>query len=146
MKKGILIIVAILLMILAIFPVVDYFYTKGLVYGKGEVNQSTEYQNMQQYIGQDLNFDRHSGQTFFNYFKYVYGENNTQSSATYSALMSLITNNNKIFEDGSGVIVPYICYIIDLFIIWFVLFAILQVPIFTIRLMGLEKDKGGKRL
>lgn len=144
MKKGILIIVAIILMILAVFPVVDYFFTKNLVYGKGEINNYTEYEHIQQYIGQDLNLDRQSAANFFKYFKYIYNENGIDS-ITFNALEDL-WNTDHILGGSTLDIVPYICYIVDLFLVWFILFAILQVPIFTMRLMGLKEDKGGKRL
>lgn len=150
MKKGILIIVAILLMILAVFPVVDYFFTKNLVYSKGEITNAQDYIGIKEHISEDINFNHNNATTFFIYFTNTY-RSNSAVSITYEALyrlMRLQDDNTSltIWEPDSMEMIDYICYVVDLFLVWFMLFAILQVPAFTIRLMGLDKDKGGKRL
>lgn len=146
MKKGILIIVAILLMILAVFPIVDYFMTKHLIYDKGQLTDTTDIDIIVVNYQTSLGVDNQETQNFFYYFSLTY-QPLTDGTIVNTALHNIINiNGNEIMNEDTDNIVPYISYLVDLFLIWFILFAILQVPVFTMRLMGLDKDKGGKRL
>lgn len=149
MKKGILIIVAIILMILAVIPVVDYYLSKNLVYSKGEISTAQDYISIKNGVQSDLFYSSEFVKTFFVYFDNVYAPA-SGNSVVFNALYELSkisdASGGTIFEQDTGNVLFYISYISDLFLIWFVLFAILQVPIFTMRLMGLKEDKGGKRL